>query len=110
MGKSGVRLPILPVRVCSLKGNKLVYSLVDSGSEESLISRSLFEKLKLCGIPLELLLITANGYRNLISTFDTSFKVGPVDSRVKFDISQALVMDDLLCISNNFPTSKFTFV
>ena len=61
MGKSGVRLPILPVQVYSSKGSKLVYALVDCGSEESLISINLFEELKLLGIPLEVFLITANG-------------------------------------------------
>ena len=71
-----------------------------------MISRGIFEELKWKGIPLEVLLITANGSRNLISTFDTNFKVGPVDSGVKFDISQALVMNDLPCIDNNFPTSE----
>ena len=101
-----VRLPILPVRVYSPKGSKLVYALIDSGSEETLISKSLYDELKLCGIPLDVLLITANGSRNLISTFDTSFKVGPADSGVKFDVNQALVMDCLPDIDNNFPTSQ----
>ena len=64
MGKSSLRLPILPVWVYSPEGSKLVYALVDSGSEESLISRSLLEELKLLGIPLEVLLITTNGSRN----------------------------------------------
>ena len=42
----------------------------------------------------------------MISTFDTSFKVGPADSGVKFDVSQALVMDCLPNIDNNFPSSQ----
>ena len=66
MGKSGVRLPILPVRVYSSKGSKLVYALVDSGSEESLISRCLFEEFKFIGIPLKVLLITAMGAKKCI--------------------------------------------
>ena len=104
--RSGVRLPVLPACVYLLKGSKLVYDVIDLGSEETLISKSLYEELKLCRIPLDVLLITANGSRNLISTFDTSFKVGPADSGVKFDVSQALVMDCLPSIDNNFPTSQ----
>ena len=77
MGKSGVRLPVLRIRVYSHKGSKLVYVLLDSGSEDTLISRTLFNELKLGGIPLDVLLITANGSRNLISTFNTSFKSWP---------------------------------
>ena len=40
LGKSGVRLRVLPVRVYLLKGSKLVYSLIDSGSEETLINKT----------------------------------------------------------------------
>ena len=65
MGNSEVRLPVLPVRVYLLKGSKLVYDLIDSGSEETLVSKSLYQELKLCGIPLEVLLITVNGSCNL---------------------------------------------
>ena len=67
LGKTGVRLPVLPIRVYSPRGSKLVYALLDSGSEETLISKSLYDELKLCGIPLDVLLITANGSRNLVS-------------------------------------------
>ena len=49
---------MLPVRVYSSKGSKLVYTFVDSESEETLISKGLFFDLKLPGVPLEVLLST----------------------------------------------------
>ena len=88
---------------------KLVYTLVDSGSEECLNSRGLFEELRLTGVPLEVLLIMANGSRNWVSTFGTDFKIGPVDSEVKFEVNQALLMNELPSIENNFPTSENLF-
>ena len=82
-----------------------MYALLDSGSEESLISKRLYNELNLKGVPLEVLLITANGSRNLVSTFDTNFKIGPAHNSVeKFNISQALVMDELLSIEKIFST------
>ena len=80
--RSGVRLPILAVRICTSRGSKLVYALLDSGSEESLISKKLYNELNLNGVPLEVLLITANGSRNLVSTYDTNFKIGPSHSTI----------------------------
>ena len=57
------------------------------------------------GVPLEVLLITANGSRNLVSTIDTNFKIGPSHSSTeKFNINQALVMDELPSIEQSFPT------
>ena len=56
-------------------------------------------------VPLQVLLITANGSRNLVSKFDTNFKIRPADdSAIKFDINQALVINELPSIEQNFPT------
>ena len=42
---------------------------------------------------------------SLVSTHATSFHIGPIDMRdVKYKISQALVIDDLSSIDQNFPT------
>ena len=50
------------------------------------------------------MLITANGSRNLVSMQETSFRIGPIESRdVKYKISQALVMNSLPSIGQNFP-------
>ena len=100
----GLRFPLLPVRVYTSRGSKLVYALLDSGSEESLVSKSLYDELKMKGAPLEVLLITTNGSRNSVSTFDTNFKIGPADdSATKFDINQALVFNELPSIEQKFP-------
>ena len=51
-------------------------------------------------------MVTADGKRSLISSLDTSFKIGPVDNnQVKFEISSALVLNDMPSIEKNFPTS-----
>ena len=56
------------------------------------------------GVPLEVLLITANGSRNLVSTFGTNFKITSAhDSAAKFDINQALVMNELHPLNKIFP-------
>ena len=50
-------------------------------------------------VPLQVLLVTADGKRNLISTIDTKFKVGPIDNKgLKFDINSALVPDQMSSI------------
>ena len=47
----------------------------------------LFPDLNLCGICLQILFITANGLRKLVSTQDTSLHIGPIESRdVKYTI------------------------
>ena len=43
------RMPILPVRVSTPNGNKIVYALIDSGSQESLVSKKLCSELKING-------------------------------------------------------------
>ena len=45
--RSGVRLPILPVHVYTSRDSKLVYALLDTASEETLISKRLYNELNL---------------------------------------------------------------
>ena len=60
--------------------------------------------MNLQGIPLQVLLITADGKQILISTIDTKFKVGPIDNKgVKFDINSALDLDQMPSIDQNCP-------
>ena len=62
--------------------------------------------MNLYGVPLQVLLVTADGTRNLVSTYDTKFKIGPIDKKeTKFDISSALVLDKMPSIDQNFPTA-----
>ena len=52
--------------------------------------------MNLQGVPLQVLLDTADGKRNLISAIDTKFKIGPIDRKeIKFDISSALAIDQM---------------
>ena len=51
--------------------------------------------------------LTADGTRSLVSTYDTSFDIGPIETKdTKYKISQALVLDKLPSIDQNFPTSN----
>ena len=85
----------------------MVYALINSGSEETLITKKLFRDLKLCGIPLQVLLVTADGARSLVLTSNTSFKIGPFDNpNLSFDISEALVMKNLPSIDKNYPIAS----
>ena len=60
--------------------------------------------MNLQGIPLQVLLVTADGKRNLTSTIDTKFKVGPIDNKgVKFEINSALVLDKMPSTDQNCP-------
>ena len=53
---------------------------------------------------LQVLLVTANSRRNLVSTFDTKFRIGPIINKAtRFDISSALVLDQMPSIERNFP-------
>ena len=55
-------------------------------------------------VPLQVLLVTADGKRNLISTIDTKFKIGPIDKKeTKFNISSALVLEQMPSIDQNCP-------
>ena len=60
--------------------------------------------MSLQGVPLQVLLVTADGKRNLISTINTNFKGGPIDRKgIKFNISSALVLDQMPSIDQNCP-------
>ena len=62
--------------------------------------------MNLYGVPLQVLLVTADGKRNLVSMYDTKFKIGPIDKKeIKFNISSALVSDKMLSIDQNFPVA-----
>ena len=74
-GERQVRLPILQIKTYTPWGERRVYALIDTGSEESLISRKLYQDLNLCVIPLQVVLITANGSHSLVSTQYTSLRV-----------------------------------
>ena len=63
--------------------------------------------MNLQGVPLQVLLVTADGKRNLISTIDTNFKVGPIDNNeVRYEINSALVLDQMPSIDQNCPTAS----
>ena len=50
------------------------------------------------------MLITADDKRNSISTIHTKFKIGPIDKKeTKFDISSALVLEQMPSIDQNCP-------
>ena len=58
------------------------------------------------GVTLQVLLVTADGTRNLVSTYHTKLKIGPIDQKeTKFDISSVLVMDKMPSIDKIFPTA-----
>ena len=100
-------MPILPVNVYTPKGYKRVYALLDSGSEECLVSRELYSEMGLKGVPLEVLLITADGKRSVVSSIDTNFSIGPVDHiPTKFEIKNALVLNEMPPIGKNFRLLK----
>ena len=81
--------------------------MLDTGSEETLISKQLYSELGFKGVPVEVLLITADGKRSMISSLDTSLSIGPVDnSHIRFEINNALVLNDMPSIDKNFPTSE----
>ena len=66
----------------------------------------MYQDLNLCGIPLQVVRITANGLCNLVSTIHARHQlpyIATIDSRdIKYKISQALVMDSLPSIEQNF--------
>ena len=89
------------------KGNRLVYTLLDNGYEDSLISKRLYNYLKLCGVPLHVFLLTADGSRSLVSIYNISFKIGPFDnSNVSFDVSESLLKKKLPSIDKNYPIAS----
>ena len=104
--RKGVRLPILLIKKYTPSGEKRVYAFIDTGSEETLISKKLYKEMNLYWVLLQVLLVTADGKRNLVSTFDTKFKIGPIDKKeTKFNIDSALVLDQMPSIEQNFPVA-----
>ena len=89
------------------EGSRLVYALLDTRSKESLIYKKLYHDFGLSGVPLQVLLITVNGSRSLVSTYNPSFKIGPLDNfHVNFKMCEESVMDDLPSIDKNYPISN----
>ena len=59
-----------------------------------LVSRELYSEMGLKGVPLEVLLITVDGKRSVVSSIDTNFSIRPVDHiPTKFEIINALVLN-----------------
>ena len=79
--RKGVRLPILLVKIYIPRGEKRVYVLIDTGLDENLLSRKLYGEMNLQDVPLQVLLVSANGRRSLVSTIDTKFRIGPIDNK-----------------------------
>ena len=100
-------LAYCPVKIYTPRGQRRVYALIDTGSEENLISRKLYNELNLKAVALQVLLVTADGKRNLISSIDTNFEIRPIDnSNAKFEISSALVLDQMPSIDKICPTAS----
>ena len=69
-----------------------------------MISKRLYHKLNLKGIPLQELVVTADGKRNLIFSINTNFKIGPIgNNEARFEINSALVLDQMPSIDKNCP-------
>ena len=60
-------MPILPVRVSTRHGNKVVYAFLELGSQESLVSKKLYNELNMNGPDLQVCLVTADGAKKLVS-------------------------------------------
>ena len=106
MGKErgGVVCQYCPIKIYAPRGERRIYALIDTGLEETSISKKLYREMNLQGVPLQVLLVTADGKRNLISTIDTKLKIGPIDKKeTKFNISSALVLEQMPSIDQNCP-------
>ena len=81
--------------------------LIESGFKEILILKKLLKDLKLCAIPLQVLLVTADGAHSLFSTNNTSFNIGLYDHpNLTYDISDALVIENLPLTDKNYPIAS----
>ena len=82
-------------------GEKRVYALIDTGSEETLISKKLYRKMNLKRVPLQVLLVTADGRRNLVLTFDTKFRIEPIDNKKNPGIKAISNFNFARCVVKN---------
>jgi len=65
----GARLHVLPVAVSNDKGEEReVYAMLDSGSEETLLSKEVSDFLGLPGLATNVVVITADGRRTPVDT------------------------------------------
>ena len=85
-------MPVVPFHISANGNRKLVYGLLDSDSEETLISNKLADFLKLKGDPLDVVLITADERHNNLQTQDATFNNISVDDVTGHKISDALVV------------------
>ena len=76
-------MPIIPVRVSTCYGNKIVYALIDSGSQELLVSKKLFNDLRMTGPDLQVCLVTADGEKKLVNSKNVDLQIGPIDPTCK---------------------------
>ena len=107
VGEVGARLHVLPVVVSNERGDeKEVYAMLDSGSEESLLSKEVADFLELPGVKKDVVVITADGRRTPINTLQVKLHVGPLNRAARYDVSDVLVMDNLQSIGPNVPCAE----
>ena len=73
-------MPISAVRVSTRHGNKIVYALLDTGSQETLVSKKMYNDLNMSGPDLQVCLITADGVKKLVSSKNFDFQIGRINS------------------------------
>ena len=99
-------MPVLPVRISTHHGNKIVYALIDTGCQESLVSKKLCNELKINGPCLQVCLVTTDGEKKLVNSKNVDLQIGPIDSVCKkYPIYNALMVEKLPSINNCFPNS-----
>ena len=107
VGEVGARLHVLPVVVSNERGDeKEVYAMLDSGSEESLLSEEVADFLELPGVKKDVVVITADGRRTPINTLQVKLHVGPLNRAARYDVSDVLIMDNLQSIGPNVPCAE----
>ena len=75
MYKGSLHIPILPIYVSANGNRKLIYGLIDSGSEETLIDNNVSDFLNNHGNPLDVVLVTANGRRSFLQRHHVTFDI-----------------------------------
>jgi len=80
--------------------------MLDSGSEETLLSREVTNFLDLSGVDTNVTVVTADGRHSPLNTVKVNINVGPLNRANRFTISDALVMENLPSIGPNFPSAE----
>ena len=104
--KVNARLPIMPIKINLQTGSKIVYALLDSGSDESIISIELYDNLTLTGENCKCVLVTADNKKSILNTVSTSFKVGAFNGVKTHLFKDALAINNLPDISNCLPSAR----